>query len=177
MTRPPRDLSHFFSFLCTKRKGKEEVERILLVTKKSGNRERCRKLSLWNRSVDDISQIPYSISLFLFLISVATNKERGEPPGGHERITFVCHAGPPWNGSLMRNKSLILLVETQLIHRSRDLLSSWPFFLTRQHSHAWKKEGRTQAERTWFEEVSHGSCARQTPKTWPLHQSSQPLVS
>jgi len=68
MTRPPRDLSHFFSFLCTKRKGKEEVERILLVTKKSGNRERCRKLFLWNRSVDDISQIPYSISLFLFLI-------------------------------------------------------------------------------------------------------------
>ena len=33
------------------------MERILLVTKKSGNRERCRKLSLWNRSVDDISHL------------------------------------------------------------------------------------------------------------------------
>ena len=31
------------------------TERILKVRKKSGNRERCRKLSLWNRSVDDIS--------------------------------------------------------------------------------------------------------------------------
>ena len=70
---------------------KREVERILLVTKKSGNRERCRKLSLWNRSVDDISQIPYSISLFLFLISVAeaaTNKERGEPPGWTRKDNF-----------------------------------------------------------------------------------------
>ena len=28
-----------------------------------------------------------------------------------------------------------------------------------------REEGRTQAERTWFEEVSHESCARQIPKT------------
>ena len=35
------------------------AERILLKTKKSGNRERCRKLSLWNRSLPNVGPIVF----------------------------------------------------------------------------------------------------------------------
>ena len=51
------------------------VERILLVTKKSGNRERCRKLSLWNRilidfkKTNDISHLDSWVSCVLSFAS------------------------------------------------------------------------------------------------------------
>ena len=82
----------------------EEVERILLVTKKSGNRERCRKLSLWNRSVDDISPTRFPTaflcyqedawrSCFLLLLSARANHLC--PPRREDR-TQVSSANDGW---------------------------------------------------------------------------------